>query len=85
MTAAAAVGVRMGELPSLWLMITKDGFYPIQPSERCKPEGHGLLNDHVVRIEDVDGKVLWQRPDPAPNPLSQPYAGWGNDNGDDDE
>lgn len=50
-------------LPTLWLMITRDGhFYPIQPSEECKPEDHGELNDHVVRIEDMDGNVLWRRP-----------------------
>ena len=50
----------------IWIMFTEDGFYPIQPSERCKPEDHGALNDHVVRIEDIDGKVLWKRPAPTP-------------------
>ena len=44
-----------------WLMFTADGFYPIQPSEKCKAEDHGRLNDHVIRIEDVAGKVLWRR------------------------
>lgn len=48
-------------LPTVWLMFTVDGFYPIQPSVRCKPEDHGFLNDHVTRIEDIEGNVLWQR------------------------
>lgn len=48
-------------LPTVWLMFTKDGFYPIQPSTKCKPEDHGRINDHVIRIEDVNGKVLWER------------------------
>lgn len=52
----------MSELmPTLWIMRTKDGFYPIQPSTKCRPEDHGRLNDHVVRIEDMDGNVLWER------------------------
>lgn len=40
------------------------GFYPIQPSDKCKPEDHGKLNDHVVSIEDVEGHVLWKRSPP---------------------
>lgn len=48
-------------LPTVWLMFTKDGFYPIQPSSVCIPEEHGELNDHVMRIEDADGNVLWKR------------------------
>ena len=48
-------------LPTLWLMRTGDGFYPIQPSDRCKPEDHGRLNPHVLSVEDIDGKVLWKR------------------------
>ena len=49
-------------LPTLWIMKTIDGhFYPIQPSDRCKPEDHGRLNDHVRSIEDMDGNVLWER------------------------
>lgn len=48
-------------LPTVWIMKTKDGFYPIQPSDKCKPEAHGQLNDHVMSIEDVDGNVLWTR------------------------
>lgn len=45
----------------VWIMKTADGWYPIQPSERCKPEDHGNMNEHVLSIEDVDGNVLWQR------------------------
>lgn len=46
---------------NVWLMFTEKGFYPIQPSIFCKPEDHGRLNDHVIRIEDANGKVLWRR------------------------
>lgn len=57
----------MGEanlLPTVWIMRTRDGFfYPIQPTDRCKPEDHGRLNDHVVAIEDAEGEVLWRRED----------------------
>ena len=48
-------------LPTFWIMRTRDGWYPIQPSTKCKPEDHGRLNDHVVQIEDRYGKVLWKR------------------------
>lgn len=48
-------------LPTIWIMRTKDGWYPVQPSTKCKPEDHGKLNDHVVQIEDRDGNVLWKR------------------------
>lgn len=48
-------------LPGVWLMFTKDGFYPIQPSILCKPEDHGNLNPHVVRIENARGDILWER------------------------
>lgn len=47
---------------TIWIMHTKDGhFYPIQPSEKCTPEAHGNLNDHVASIEDLNGNVLWKR------------------------
>ena len=48
-------------LDTVWIMRTADGFYPIQPSAKCKPEDHGVLNDHVIRIEDIEGNVLWER------------------------
>jgi len=48
-------------LNTVWIMRTKDGFYPIQPSERCKPEDHGRLNPHVTSIEDANGVTLWKR------------------------
>lgn len=44
-----------------WIMHTTDGWYPIQPSERCRPEDHGRLNPHVLKIEDALGNVLWER------------------------
>lgn len=46
---------------TVWIMRTRDGWYPIQPSVKCKPEDHGRLNDHVMQIEDAAGKVLWRR------------------------
>jgi len=46
----------------IWTMHTAGGFYPVQPSIFCKPEDHGKLNGHVLRIEDSAGKVLWERP-----------------------
>ena len=48
-------------MTTIWIMKTKTGFYPIEPSEKCKPEDHGRLNDHVMSIEDIDGNVLWTR------------------------
>lgn len=49
-------------LPTIWIMRTVDNnWYPIQPSEKCKPEDHGRLNNHIVSIEDAAGGVLWQR------------------------
>lgn len=51
-------------LDTIWLMHTRDGtFYPIQPSDMCKPEDHGRLNEHLVRIEDADGRTIWTRED----------------------
>ena len=45
-----------------WIMHTKDGFfYPITPSDKCKPEDHGAINDHVAFITDLIGNVLWER------------------------
>lgn len=48
-------------LPTQWIMRTHDGWYPIQPSDKCKPEDHGRLNPHIVAIEDLDGRVIWRR------------------------
>lgn len=48
-------------LPTFWVMRTADGWYPIQPSTRCRAEDHGKLNDHITSIEDADGNVLWKR------------------------
>lgn len=48
-------------LNTVWIMRTLDGWYPIQPTEQCVPEDHGRLNDHVLSIEDLDGKTLWMR------------------------
>ena len=47
--------------PVIWIMRTANGFYPIVPRDQCKPEDHGRLNPHVIRIEDTHGNVLWER------------------------
>jgi len=48
-------------LPTVWIMVTAAGWYPVQPSNKCKPEDHAALNPHVIRIEDAAGNVLWRR------------------------
>ena len=49
-------------LDTVWLMHTQDGlFYPIQPSDRCKPEDHARLNPHVAKISDAEGATIWER------------------------
>lgn len=50
-----------GIWPNIWIMRTAEGFYPIEPSAKCKPEDHGNLNPHVVSIENMRGDVLWAR------------------------
>lgn len=46
---------------TVWIMITAEGWYPVQPSEKCKPEDHGDLNDHILSIEDIKGRTIWKR------------------------
>ncbi len=48
-------------LPTVWIMHTGTHFYPIRPSSLCKPEEHGELNPHVVKITDEEGRTLWRR------------------------
>lgn len=50
-------------MPVAWIMHTNSGrFYVIEPSTRCRPEDHGRLNDHVVKITDaLTGVLLWER------------------------
>lgn len=48
-------------LPTIWIMRTAKGFYPIQPSTKCRPADHGRLNPLIVQIEDANGQVLWRR------------------------
>lgn len=55
------MGDQVRLLPTFWIMRTANGWYPIQPSEACKPEDHGRLNPGVVQIEDAGGAVLWSR------------------------
>ena len=46
---------------NIWIMFTHNGFYPIATSDACKPEDHGNINPHVIRIENMRGDVLWTR------------------------
>lgn len=50
---------------SILVMITDEGFYPItalpSPSLEQQAQDNGVLNDHVVRVEDAYGTVLWDR------------------------
>lgn len=48
-------------IPVVWIMHTAAGWYPIQPSSKCRAEDHGRLNDHVNKITDDNGRVLWER------------------------
>jgi hypothetical protein len=48
-------------LDTIWLMITADGFYPIQPTSACKPEDHARLNDRILSIQDAFGNEIWKR------------------------
>jgi hypothetical protein len=46
-----------------WVMLTNDNmFYLIEPSAVCKPEDHGNLNPHVVKIKNLADETLWIRP-----------------------
>jgi hypothetical protein len=48
------------------IMITERGFYPVPavPGHplRNQAADHGKLNAHVLRVEDIDGNVLWEKP-----------------------
>ena len=55
-------GGMISNTPDIWIMHTRSGyFYPIVPFTKCKPEDHGELNPHVVKITDQSGTVLWRR------------------------
>lgn len=49
------------------IMIVDEGFYPIEHLEKKgrtieeAAKVHGELNAHVNRVEDINGKVLWER------------------------
>lgn len=59
-------------LPTVWIMKTKDGFYLIQPTEKCRPEDYGAINNHVMSIEYIDGNVVWERVSKLPTPGETP-------------
>jgi len=48
-------------LNTIWVMHTANGFYPIQPSVRCKPADHAQLNPHVIKITNAEGETIWER------------------------
>ena len=47
------------------IMCCAEGFYPITSSglKHLKDEAkdHGERNDHILRIEDIEGNTLWSR------------------------
>jgi len=47
------------------VMVTDQGFYPVDAvsfySLQKQAKDHGELNQHVKRVEDVDGNILWER------------------------
>lgn len=56
---------QQGICKSVLIMRTKDGFYPIDASGtkdiREEAADHGMLNSHIIAIEDIDGNVLWRQ------------------------
>lgn len=50
---------------NILVMVTAQGFYPVQavsfvPLEQ-QAQDHGMLNDHVLQVEDTEGNILWKR------------------------
>lgn len=49
------------------IMIADTGFYPVEHFETKgrtieeAAKAHGEINAHVNRVEDINGKVLWER------------------------
>jgi hypothetical protein len=47
------------------IMRTAAGWYPIEASGtkplKDEAQDHGMLNGHIVSIEDIDGNVLWRK------------------------
>lgn len=47
------------------MMICENGFYPIESVENIPLEqqakDHGNINQHIRRIEDIEGNILWTR------------------------
>jgi hypothetical protein len=46
-------------------MITPEGFYPINALQGIpltqQAKDHGTLNKHILRVEDIEGNILWSR------------------------
>lgn len=47
------------------IMICEGGFYPIQSLKgqdlKKQAKDHGELNAHIMRVEDIQGNILWTR------------------------
>jgi hypothetical protein len=57
--------VEGSERMNILLMVTAEGFYPVyalhSPSLQQQAKDHGELNDRVIRVEDFNGNILWER------------------------
>ena len=51
----------LGELNRLVVFFRKEVFYCITAYQNDDWEKHAELNPGTIRIEDVDGTVLWRR------------------------
>lgn len=47
------------------IIICENGFYPIETVDGIpisqQAKDHGEINNHIMRIEDVEGNILWSR------------------------
>jgi hypothetical protein len=41
------------------IFIRNEGWYPVVFTSRCKVEDHVKLNPGTVRVEEMDGRVIW--------------------------
>lgn len=50
---------------SILVMVTEHGFYPVEAvsfvSMDRQAADHGRLNQHVIRVEDSAGNILWKK------------------------
>lgn len=41
------------------IFFRKEGFYPVQFTPNCKVEDHVRLNPGTIRVEELNGKIIW--------------------------